>query len=43
MVKLYCGCEVTEKGEFIVSERCRGCTECNLISRLHPFGGERLG
>lgn len=42
MVKLYCGCEVTDEGKFIVGKGCANCTECNAISKLHPFGPGRF-
>ncbi len=33
---------ITEDGEFIVAVGCRNCKECNAVSRLHPFGNERI-
>ena len=42
MITLKCGCEISEEGLFTVSEQCKNCKECNLISKLHPFGEERL-
>lgn len=42
MVKLRCGCEVTDQGRFVLSERCAGCAECRAISQLHPFGEKRI-
>ena len=42
MANLKCGCEVTDNGKFVVSERCRNCRECNMIAELHPFGVKRL-
>jgi hypothetical protein len=42
MIKLNCECEITEEGKFIVSDKCKFCKECNLVSKLHPFGNERL-
>ncbi len=41
-VKLKCECEVSDNGRFIVSQRCKGCKECNTVSNLHPFGTGRL-
>ena len=41
-VELMCGCEITDEGQFIVSSDCRYCKECNTVSRIHPFGNERL-
>jgi hypothetical protein len=42
MIKLKCGCTVSEEGKFEVGERCVNCAECNTISKLHPFGVGRL-
>jgi hypothetical protein len=42
MVKLKCGCEVSDSGEFIVSINCKFCKECNTISKLHPFSDGRF-
>ena len=42
MIKLNCECQISQKGKFTVSERCKFCKECNLISQLHPFGKGRL-
>jgi len=42
MIKLRCGCVITEEGQFKVSVECSGCKECNTISQLHPFGDKRL-
>lgn len=44
MVKLRCGCEVTEQGKFVLGEGCKssGCAECKAVSELHPFGGKRI-
>jgi len=42
MVILFCGCEVTEDGKFVVSDVCKGCRECLAISKLHPFGHGRF-
>ncbi len=41
-VILKCDCQVTEEGQFIVSERCANCKECNLVSSIHPFTDKRL-
>lgn len=42
MIELRCTCQITDDGKFIVSDVCAGCTECNLISELHPFGAKRI-
>ena len=42
MVKLRCGCEVTDQGKFVLGEGCSECAECNAVSELHPFGGKRI-
>jgi len=44
MVKLVCGCTVTEEGKFVVGEKCEqgNCKECNTIAQLHPFGEKRF-
>ena len=39
---LKCGCKITEKGEFVISERCKYCLECNTIAEIHPFGYKSL-
>lgn len=39
---LRCGCMVTEEGEFIVGQGCSHCKECNAVSKLHPFGNDRI-
>lgn len=39
---LKCGCIVTEDGEFIVSQGCSHCKECNTVGKLHPFGYDRI-
>lgn len=44
MIKLRCGCSVTEEGRFILGESCeaKGCKECASLRELHPFGEKRL-
>ncbi|MCL4389218.1 MAG: hypothetical protein M1528_00335 [Candidatus Marsarchaeota archaeon] len=42
MVVLDCSCEVTDDGRFVVGIACKGCTECNIIAELHPFGIRRI-
>ena len=42
MIKLRCGCQVTDEGKFIVGNGCINCKECQTISNLHPFGNKRL-
>ena len=42
MITLKCGCKIDEKGNFILSERCRHCPECKAMTKLHPFGEKRL-
>ena len=41
-ILLKCGCSITEKGEFTISERCKYCLECNTISEIHPFTEKRF-
>ena len=42
MIRLKCGCSISEDGKFIVGERCKYCLECNTISEIHPFTGKHL-
>ena len=42
MIKLRCGCTITDDGEFVVGSRCFDCRECNVVSELHPFGDKSL-
>ena len=42
MITLKCNCQITDEGNFIVSEQCQQCYECNTISETHPFGEKRL-
>jgi hypothetical protein len=39
---LRCGCWITEEGEYMVGQDCRNCRECNAVSKLHPFGDDRI-
>ena len=42
IMKLKCGCSITEKGEYVLSKSCASCRECNAISKMHPFGKKRI-
>ena len=42
MIKLNCGCKISEEGKFIVSEDCSGCIECNMLTEIHPFGEKSI-
>ncbi len=42
MITLKCGCKIDEKGNFILSERCKNCRECRAMIELHPFGDKSL-
>ncbi|MGD0729047.1 MAG: hypothetical protein ABR981_03145 [Candidatus Micrarchaeaceae archaeon] len=39
---LRCGCWISEDGEFVVGQSCAYCKECNAVSKLHPFGNDRI-
>lgn len=41
-IVLKCGCMVEDGGKFIIGNGCRYCNECNAVSKLHPFGNERI-
>jgi hypothetical protein len=42
-VNLKCGCKVLDNGTFELGEVCLSvCTECKVVSKLHPFGNERF-
>ena len=42
MIKLKCGCEITDDGIFIIGAKCLNCIECNAMPNLHPFGSKRF-
>jgi hypothetical protein len=39
---LRCSCWITDEGEYVVGDGCRHCKECNAVSKLHPFGRDRI-
>ncbi|MEK6760483.1 MAG: hypothetical protein AABX93_01015 [Nanoarchaeota archaeon] len=42
MIKLKCGCAIKDDGKFVLGERCKYCTECNVVAEIHPFGNKKL-